>query len=579
MYQFREQLIRLAKTYGQICLIYLKIAWAGLIRLKNLIAPRLKQFNLMSQQAAKIGWHATVRATKRFIHFCNVYSRVLGRASVKLAHKITQLLRRLDHFTLQLSKSIWRATVNATVIFIQICVISLKAFRRASVMLAHQIAQLLRRLGHFTQKLSLTIWHAIVNTTNKFIQLCTLSLTAFKRASVKFAQQIAYLLRRLGYFTLKLTIVVLHAFTNFYKWLGKLIAIFGRGCLVAIKKIGLAFTHFFQSLGNLLVKIILGFFNVTKSIFHAFVLVIQQISNLIESTAHYFWKKWLIVWERLYQYAKLVRLDKPIGIFLLLWPALWALWIAAEGTPDIIVLLIFILGVILMRSAGCAINDFVDRDIDTHVMRTQERPIASGTVTPREALEVAMLLIITAFILVLFLNSLTLKLSFVAVVLAFIYPFMKRITYLPQFFLGLAFAWSIPMAFAAQTNSVPIIAWLLLLAAVLWAVAYDTMYAMVDRDDDIRIGVRSTAILFDDADRFIIGCIQLLVLLALIMIGQRIDMSQYYYAGIAAAAIFSLYQQFLIKDRIPENCFRAFLNNNWFGATVFAGIFCHYEFY
>ncbi len=156
---------------------------------------------------------------------------------------------------------------------------------------------------------------------------------------------------------------------------------------------------------------------------------------------------------------------------------------------------------------------------------------------------------------------------------------MKRITYLPQFFLGLAFAWSIPMAFAAQTNSVPVISWLLLLATVLWAVAYDTMYAMVDREDDIRIGVRSTAILFDDADRFIIGVIQLLVLIALIIIGQQIDMSQYYYAGIAAAAIFSLYQQFLIKDRIPENCFRAFLNNNWFGATVFAGIFCHYKFY
>ena len=231
-----------------------------------------------------------------------------------------------------------------------------------------------------------------------------------------------------------------------------------------------------------------------------------------------------------------------------------------------------------MRSAGCAINDFVDRHIDKQVTRTLERPIACGTVTPREALDVAVLLILTAFVLVLFLNTLTLLLSFVAVVLAIIYPFMKRITYLPQFFLGLAFAWSIPMAFAAQTNSVPVISWLLLLATVLWAVAYDTMYAMVDREDDIRIGVRSTAILFDDADRFIIGVIQLLVLLALIIIGQQIDMSQYYYAGIAAAATFSLYQQFLIKDRIPEKCFRAFVNNNWFGATIFVGIFCHYKF-
>ena len=342
--------------------------------------------------------------------------------------------------------------------------------------------------------------------------------------------------------------------------------------------IGFAFAHFFQWLGKLTVKIVLSFFDVTRAIFYAFGWFIHQTFNFVELTGQYFWKIWLIVWERLYQYAKLVRLDKPIGIFLLLWPTLWALWIAAEGKPDMIILIIFILGVILLRSAGCAINDFVDRHIDKQVTRTLERPIACGTVTPREALDVAVLLILTAFVLVLFLNTLTLLLSSVAVVLAIIYPFMKRITYLPQFFLGLAFAWSIPMAFAAQTNSVPVISWLLLLATVLWAVAYDTMYAMVDREDDIRIGVRSTAILFDDADRFIIGVIQLLVLLALIIIGQQIDMSQYYYAGIAAAATFSLYQQFLIKDRIPEKCFRAFVNNNWFGATIFVGIFCHYKF-
>jgi len=242
-----------------------------------------------------------------------------------------------------------------------------------------------------------------------------------------------------------------------------------------------------------------------------------------------------------------------------------------------LILLIFISGVVLMRSAGCAINDFVDRDLDTNVSRTRNRPIVNGSIKPGEALIVALVLILTAFILVLLLNTLTLKLSLVAIVLVIAYPFMKRFTYLPQFFLGLTFGWAIPMAFAAQTNTVPVIAWLLLMATVLWAVAYDTMYAMVDREDDIRAGIKSTAILFDDTDRVIIGVIQLIVLLTLIMIGFRLDMGMFYYASVAIAGILSIYQQFLIKDRLPENCLKAFTNNNWIGAAIFAGIYLNYQ--
>jgi len=280
----------------------------------------------------------------------------------------------------------------------------------------------------------------------------------------------------------------------------------------------------------------------------------------------------------LYQYIQLTRLNKPIGIFLLLWPTLWALWIAAEGVPDLQILYIFILGVVLMRSAGCVINDLADRNLDIHVARTQNRPIAAGKVMPQEAMVVVAILIFSSLILVLNLNPLTLKLSVVAVVLAIIYPFMKRYTYLPQFFLGLAFGWAAPMAFAAQTNTLPLVAWLLLFATVLWAVVYDTMYAMVDREDDIKAGIKSTAILFEDADRVIIGVIQLLVLFALVMVGNSSELGKYYYAGIAIAAVLSIYQQYLIKDRIPEHCFTAFLNSNWFGATVFTGVFLHYHF-
>ncbi len=287
-------------------------------------------------------------------------------------------------------------------------------------------------------------------------------------------------------------------------------------------------------------------------------------------------KTWPVIKQRLYEYFLLTRLNKPIGIFLLLWPALWALWIAAGGVPDISILLIFIAGVVLMRSAGCVVNDLADRNIDLHVSRTNERPLTTGRVGFTEALTVAFFLVLLAFLLVLTLNPFTIKLSFVALFLAIIYPFSKRFTYLPQLFLGAAFGWAVPMSFAAQTGQIPEVAWMLFLITVLWAVVYDTMYAMVDREDDIRIGVKSTAILFEEADRLIIGILQLLVLSALVLVGQRIDAGTVYYAALAISSVFFFYQQYLIKDRIREKCFQAFLNNHWFGATIFAGIVLNY---
>jgi 4-hydroxybenzoate polyprenyltransferase len=284
----------------------------------------------------------------------------------------------------------------------------------------------------------------------------------------------------------------------------------------------------------------------------------------------------MAIMSRLREYALLMRLDRPIGIFLLLWPALWALLIAGDGRPDALVLVVFILGVILMRSAGCVINDFADRDIDGHVKRTRERPLAAGRVSELEAKLLFLVLCLLAFALVLLLNPLTIMLSFVGALLAATYPFMKRVTHLPQVYLGAAFGWSVPMAFAAQTGSVPPIAWLLFTATVLWATVYDTMYAMVDRDDDLVLGVKSTAILFGNADRQIIGVIQAMLLICLLMVGHQADLGLYYFAGVFVAAGMAVYQQALIRYREREGCFRAFLNNNWFGATVFTGLLLDY---
>jgi len=280
--------------------------------------------------------------------------------------------------------------------------------------------------------------------------------------------------------------------------------------------------------------------------------------------------------ERARHYWYLMRFDRPIGILLLLWPALWALWIAGQGRPDPLVVFVIVAGVILMRAAGCVINDYADREIDPLVARTRQRPIAAKQVTPNEALALFVALCLTAFALVLLLNTMTILLSVVGAFLAASYPFMKRFTYWPQLYLGIAFGWAVPMVFAAETETVPAVAWLLYLATILWALAYDTMYGMVDRDDDLKIGVKSTPILFGDMDRVLIAMIQVFVLLILIAVGNRAGLGWPYYLGLSAAALLAGYQQVLIFTRSKEGCFKAFLNNNWFGCAVFAGIALDY---
>ena len=281
--------------------------------------------------------------------------------------------------------------------------------------------------------------------------------------------------------------------------------------------------------------------------------------------------------QRLKQYALLIRLDKPIGILLLLWPTLIALWIAAGGWPDTDVLLVFVAGVFLMRSAGCAINDYADRHIDCKVARTKDRPLTSGKITEKEALAVFAVLCLLAFVLVLLMNPLTIVMSLVGLVLAASYPFMKRHHYLPQVHLGAAFGWAVPMAYTAQTNELNPVAWLLFIATVLWATAYDTMYAMVDREDDLKIGVKSTAILFESADKLIIGIIQATLILCLIMIGQRAELGGFYFTGVLLASGLAIWQQYLIRHRQAAQCFQAFLNNNWFGLILFVGVFLEYQ--
>lgn len=276
--------------------------------------------------------------------------------------------------------------------------------------------------------------------------------------------------------------------------------------------------------------------------------------------------------ENLSAYARLMRLDKPIGNFLLLWPTLWALWLAAGGLPRLDVLAVFITGVILMRAAGCVINDYADRKVDGQVERTKHRPLATGEVSEKEALALFFVLILAAFLLVLTMNTFTILLSFGGAALAALYPFTKRWTHLPQFVLGAAFAWAIPMAFAAQTGEIPAVAWILFVVVQLWTVAYDTMYAMVDREDDLKIGIKSTAILFGKYDRWIIGFLQLLTLLGLFVIGQISGLGRVFFLSLLVAALLACYQQHLIKNRDRELCFKAFLNNHPFGAVVFLGI-------
>ena len=273
-----------------------------------------------------------------------------------------------------------------------------------------------------------------------------------------------------------------------------------------------------------------------------------------------------------------MRMHRPIGTWLLLWPTLWAIWIASAGRPDPKVFLILVLGTIVVRSAGCVINDFVDRKIDPHVARTADRPLATGEVAPVEALILFGALMVIALGLVLNLNKLTLTFALAGAFLTIVYPFTKRFLSTPQFVLGVAFSWGVPMAFAATAGDVPRVGWLLFLATVIWVVAYDTQYAMTDRPDDIKIGVRSTAVLFGDLDRAFVAGLQALFLASLVLVGRSADMGPWYYGGLAAAGVFCLYQAYLIKERDVVQSFRAFLNNAWLGGAIFAGILLDYTF-
>jgi 4-hydroxybenzoate polyprenyltransferase len=280
---------------------------------------------------------------------------------------------------------------------------------------------------------------------------------------------------------------------------------------------------------------------------------------------------------QLKQFVSLTRFDRPIGIYLLLWPTLTALWIASEGWPGWHLLLVFALGTVLTRSAGCIINDLADMKFDGKVKRTQDRPLISGKVAPLEALLLAVSIAFVALLLVLTTNIYTFYMSVFAVIIAVIYPFMKRYTYLPQAFLGIAFSWGIPMTFTAVSNEIANVAWLLLIANLLWVVAYDTQYAMVDRDDDIKLGLKSTAILFAELDRSMIAILQVSFLATLLLVTRSVELSVYYYLGLSGATGFFIYQHYLTWNRSREGYFKAFLNNHWVGLSVFLGIVAHYS--
>jgi len=275
-------------------------------------------------------------------------------------------------------------------------------------------------------------------------------------------------------------------------------------------------------------------------------------------------------------YWRLMRFDKPIGILLLLWPTLIALWIAGSGHPSIRNLLIFCTGVVLMRAAGCIMNDVADREFDPHVQRTRARPLAAGELTVREAMAMFLILMLLAFGLVLLTNALTIKLAFAGAALAASYPFFKRVTHFPQVVLGVAFGWGIPMAFAAETGNVPVVAWWLLAVNIVWSVIYDTLYAMVDRDDDIAVGIKSTAILFGRKDLLILRILKLLMLLLLIRVGLMLELGLPWNAAIGITALLFGLQQYWVRNREPAASFKAFLNNNWVGLVLFVGLLGHY---
>ncbi|WP_419812017.1 4-hydroxybenzoate octaprenyltransferase [Bacterioplanoides sp.] len=297
--------------------------------------------------------------------------------------------------------------------------------------------------------------------------------------------------------------------------------------------------------------------------------VLQPLQRVLQQQLDRYFPRW-------FDWVQLTRIDKPVGSYLLLWPTLWALWVAGEGQPSFANVCIFILGVFLMRSAGCVINDFADRNIDGHVKRTHDRPLAAGRISAKEALMTFALLITAAFILVLFTNVFTVLLSFGGLALASLYPFMKRHTHLPQVVLGAAFSWAIPMAFAAQSDELPTVVWLLYIANLSWTIAYDTVYAMVDRDDDIKIGVKSTAVLFGDMDIVMVATLKGIAVFALLLAGSQLQLGWPYYLSLLAGAAFLGWQVWNIRSRERDICFATFRQSHWFGLIVWAGLVAHY---
>lgn len=283
--------------------------------------------------------------------------------------------------------------------------------------------------------------------------------------------------------------------------------------------------------------------------------------------------------QNINHYLKLMRTDRPIGTYLVVWPALWSLWIAAEGMPNPLLIIVFIIGGFLMRSAGCVINDFADRNIDGHIERTKKRPLAAGLISATEAMQLFILLCIFAALLLLLTNTLTFLLALAALLLAALYPFTKRFTHFPQIVLGMAFSCSIPMAFAAQTNSLPPIILPLYAAVVVWVVVYDTFYAMIDRDDDLKVGVKSTAVFFGRYDKLITACLQIVFIALMIKIGLLLTLGRIYFGAIVFTSVLFIHQQLLISQRDKNNCFNAFLNNNYVGLIIFIGLVADYAFY
>lgn len=440
------------------------------------------------------------------------------------------------------------------------------------------------------------------------------------------AHQIKQAIRKL-YYGVRWSLIKLWLGSTFsIKQLGRLLKATGQLLLKGIKQTGVGLLKLFNAIIASLRWLAIKLWQLVVAIYHGFIATVVGLSRgtiklakilfryfrillviidwaieaffmvlvyLVRKPLEYLWlalvfiyklpKRLLVLlgqrFDKPKQYALLVRLDKPIGIYLLLWPTLIALWIAAKGIPDLYVLFVFVAGTVLMRSAGCAINDYADRDIDNKVKRTKDRPLTSGKITGREAIIIFCILGATAFALVCTMNALTIAMSTVGIVLAGTYPFMKRYHYLPQVHLGAAFGWAVPMAYVAQTGELEFfITGLLFLTTLLWTTAYDTMYAMVDYDYDIEIGVKSTAILFGDLDRHIIGIIQIMVIFSLILIGHKAELSGFYFTGVFIASLFSIYQQFLIYNREPDDCFKAFLNNNYFGMVLFIAVACEYQF-